>query len=92
MDVFLLTKVTIAALVILLSGETSQTVFVDIHSQWINRSQGHIDSHVKFVAIYEQRLADILTDDCLCSWWDLINILSDENALSLTGGSRFANP
>ena len=53
MHIFLLTKVSILAQVVLLSCETRETIFVNVQSEWIDRGKRDVHSQVKFVAIYK---------------------------------------
>lgn len=41
--------------------ETSEPVLINIKSQGINRGNGHVDAQVKFEAIEEQGVVDVLT-------------------------------
>ena len=92
MHIFLLTKVSILAQVVLLSCETREAIFVNVQSKWIDRGKRDVHSQVKFVAIDEQRLVHVLTDDHRGALWNLSDVLSYEDALALRGRSRLADP
>ncbi len=92
MDVFLLTQISIFALIVFLSCESGQTILVDVESERIDTSHRYINAQVKFVAINQQRLVDILADDHRRSSWNLGDVLGDEDAFALRSRSRFADP
>ena len=92
MDVLLLSQIAIPALIVLLGSKSGQAVFIYVQSEWIDRGHRHIDSQVKLVAVDQQRLIDVLADNHLGPLWYLIDVLSDEDALALRGGGRFADP
>lgn len=92
MDVLLLSKITISTLIVLLSGESRQTIFIDVQSQWIYRGHSDIDSEIELVTINKQWFAHIFTDNHLCSFRNLIDVLRNENAFTLRRGRWFTNP
>lgn len=92
MDVLLLPQVSIARLVVLLSGKAGQAVLVNVDSEWIDGGQGDIDPQVKLVAVDQQGLANVLTHDHLCALRNLIDVLSDEDAFALRRCRWLADP
>ena len=77
---------------VLLGGETHQAIFVHVQTQWINRGQCDIDSQVKFVSIYQQRVVDVLACHHLLLLRDFLEVLSYENAPALAARRRFYDP
>ena len=45
-----------------------------------------------FVTIYQQWVINVLTDYHLCAAWNIIDVLGDENALSLGTRCGFDDP
>ena len=92
MYIFLLSEVPISALAILLSRKTRKPILVDIEAQRINRCQGNVNAQVKLVAVNQERLTDVLTDNRLYAFGYLVDIVRDEDAFTLRRGSRLADP
>jgi len=47
------------------SGESRQALLVNVDPQRVDASNGHIDAHVKLVAVQKERVADVLGHDVI---------------------------
>ena len=50
-------------LIISLGGETSQSLLIDVEPNWVDPSDGHIDTEVKLKSVDEEGVVDIVAYD-----------------------------
>ena len=65
-DVFQVTRV------VSFRCEASKTLVVDIQTQRVDASQGHIDPEVEFMAVYQHGVVDVLLDYALQPTGDFV--------------------
>lgn len=80
-------------IVVLACCKTGKAIFKDIQPQWVDGSKRHIHPQVKFEAIEQQGIVDVLTHDVRSSLLgDFSKLISDYDAFALTRCGRLGNP
>jgi hypothetical protein len=72
--------------------KTSQTFLMHINTQRLITSNAYINSQVKFVSVDKQRIRDVFTDNGSFIYVDVINIIYEIDAFTLTTVSWFYDP
>ena len=85
MDILLLPKVPVA-LIILLSGEACQSIFIDVETERVDRSQGDIDPQIELITVDQQRVIYVFANYHRCALRDLVDVLCYKDALALRRG------
>lgn len=81
--------------IVLLRRKTNETLIIDIKTERIYAGQGNVYAQVKFVAINEQRIMNVLLYNALClscSSRYLVKGGDDLNTFALAGCFRFHYP
>ena len=71
-------------LVVLLRCKSDKTLTINVGSEWIVARDDHIYPHVKLVAKEQQRVVNISANNACLMFWNKLQLIQDENALSLT--------
>ncbi len=66
------------------SSKPSQPFPINIDLQWVNWSNQHINSKIKFESINQIGFAQIPLDDTMLFWIDLLELSREEDSFSLT--------
>lgn len=74
---------------VLVRGEPGQSVFVNVDSQRVDRSNQHVNSHVEFQPVDEKGVFDVLLDDEIAREGHLFYSLGEGNASAFRTGIWF---
>ena len=79
---------------ILLSCESGKSFLENVNPQWLIRSDANVNSKIKFMAVYQERILDIPRDDYLffvidANFWHIINNVDTPASTQIR---RFDNP
>lgn len=84
-------QITRIGQLIFFSRKANQSLVIEINSQGVARSHQHVDSHIEFQTLIEQRISDVLLNHTPFLFFKISRILSQINASALTSGLRFNN-
>lgn len=82
-------QITRIGQLIFFSRKANQSLVIEINSQGVARSHQHVDSHIEFQTLIEQRISDVLLNHTPFFFLKISRILSQINASALTSGLRF---
>jgi len=92
MRVLLLFQISVSTATVLLGGEPGQSIFVDVYSKRVNAGKRNVDSEIELIAVYQQRIVDVLTGYHLLSRRDVVVVLGDKYAFALGTRCWFDDP
>lgn len=82
----------VAVVLVFLRSKSSEAFFKDVDSQRVDASHKHVDAQIKFVAVYEQRVCDVLGDDGYFIQLDFADIVYDVDSSAARQVVRLHDP
>ena len=93
MCVFRLFLIARYIIIVLTSCKPCQSIVIDIESQGINTSDRYIDPQIELIAIEQQGVINILTDNVGTALiGNLCKFICHDNAFALRGGRGLCDP
>lgn len=77
------------------SGESSESILIDVHSKWVDAGDSHIDTKVKFESVEEHGIGDVVRHHVGIGWTltveDFLDSIGNEDAFALGAGVWFTD-